>query len=712
MDRIETYVGQSILEWNFSKPDQNKMVALGKVISAMFGSTTVANGMACTQQSVPTMFVNIAPGEIYQAAQLEATVCGTLPADTAHTIMKQGIALDSVTVPNANTGVTAFTAPSTSGQSINYLIEATYADSDVSLDPTTGSSPVVLPFYNSSNPTSPYQGPNGSGATSNTFRKGIVSLKVKAGTAATTGAQVTPSVDSGYAGLFVITVAYGQTTVVAANISTYTGAPILPTSMLASIQSGNLQYGADVSTTANVIQGSFAIPPATLVDNQQFWVKIKNANTGAVTFTPNVGVISAAPVVGAAHVALQGGECVANGRALLVWRADISSYVLESCSGGAQQTATATANQHAATLGQVQSGLSSYAIDAGTANTYVVTLSPAITAYTDGVKIRFRALTANTGAATLNVNGLGAVAVVGGAHSALVGGEIIAGGYCEAEYNGALSKFVLLECTGAPLQVAAATASQHAAQLGQVAGVVGQARNLAMSVTTASASATLTADEIIVETALGGLRYCLASFSKTINLATTGAGGMDTGTAPASGYVALYAIYNPATATAALLATNAATKQGNVYGGTNMPSGYTASALIGVWPTNASSQFTAGFLVDRKFQYISSVSVLSTSATSTAATALSIAGAVPLNARLASGGMVISTTTSGTSYSLNIGPSTAALPAGVFFYSGINNAQTFGQFYEMPLLTQQTLAYSTTNGSSALFTVSIFGYSI
>jgi len=41
MDRIETYVGQSILEWNFSKPDQNKMVALGKVISTMFGSTAV-----------------------------------------------------------------------------------------------------------------------------------------------------------------------------------------------------------------------------------------------------------------------------------------------------------------------------------------------------------------------------------------------------------------------------------------------------------------------------------------------------------------------------------------------------------------------------------------------------------------------------------------------------------------------------------------------
>ncbi|WP_322092909.1 hypothetical protein [Paraburkholderia bannensis] len=73
-------------------------------------------------------------------------------------------------------------------------------------------------------------------------------------------------------------------------------------------------------------------------------------------------------------------------------------------------------------------------------------------------------------------------------------------------------------------------------------GVVGSVRNLVMNGATASASATLTAGEIIVESAPGGTAYKLASFSKTFNLATTGAGGMDTGTAPVSGFVALYAI--------------------------------------------------------------------------------------------------------------------------------------------------------------------------
>ncbi|WP_431822220.1 hypothetical protein [Burkholderia sp. F1] len=66
----------------------------------------------------------------------------------------------------------------------------------------------------------------------------------------------------------------------------------------------------------------------------------------------------------------------------------------------------------------------------------------------------------------------------------------------------------------------------------QSAAVVGQARNVVMSVTAASSAATLTADEIVVGTALDGQKYLLKQFSKTIKLATTGAGGMDTGTAP------------------------------------------------------------------------------------------------------------------------------------------------------------------------------------
>jgi len=78
-----------------------------------------------------------------------------------------------------------------------------------------------------------------------------------------------------------------------------------------------------------------------------------------------------------------------------------------------------------------------------------------------------------------------------------------------------------------------------------------------MSVVSASASAVITADELIVEAGVGGMGYRLSSFNKTINLTAVGSGGMDTGAVPANGFVAIYAIYNPITGVSALLATDA-----------------------------------------------------------------------------------------------------------------------------------------------------------
>ncbi|WP_235896889.1 hypothetical protein [Yersinia thracica] len=170
------------------------------------------------------------------------------------------------------------------------------------------------------------------------------------------------------------------------------------------------------------------------------------------------------------------------------------------------------------------------------------------------------------------------------------------------------------------------------AHIPQLTGVIGTSRNAKMSVTAASVTATFTADELIVQAALGGRQYKLTSFSKTINLATTGAGGMDTGAVPATGFVALYAIYNPTTQASALLAVNATSAvQPEVYGGANMPSGYTASALISAWRTS-SSQFVVGFQIDRAISILQTNILTTTTSTSTI-TSLSIISVVPLNAK-------------------------------------------------------------------------------
>ncbi len=196
------------------------MIGLAKVCAAIFGTAGVVNGLACTPTGPASMAVQIGAGEIYQLAPIEATTCGTLPANTAYNILKQGIQLGSYTTTN-------FSAPGTAGQSINYLIEAQYADLDLSVDPTTGTTPVVLQFYNSTNPAVPWSGPSNSGTTSNTFRDGVVSYQIVPGVAAATGTQTTPSPSSGWLGLWVVTVAYGQTTIVSGNIAQYSGAPFI-----------------------------------------------------------------------------------------------------------------------------------------------------------------------------------------------------------------------------------------------------------------------------------------------------------------------------------------------------------------------------------------------------------------------------------------------------------------------------------------------------
>lgn len=76
-----------------------------------------------------------------------------------------------------------------------------------------------------------------------------------------------------------------------------------------------------------------------------------------------------------------------------------------------------------------------YAASATGNDTYVVTLSPVPTSLVNGMTIRFKPDAANTGAATLNVNSLGALAIVTGLSTTLATGDILANQVCEVVYN-------------------------------------------------------------------------------------------------------------------------------------------------------------------------------------------------------------------------------------------------------------------------------------
>uniref|UniRef100_A0A7C1SY07 DUF2793 domain-containing protein n=1 Tax=Agrobacterium albertimagni TaxID=147266 RepID=A0A7C1SY07_9HYPH len=85
-----------------------------------------------------------------------------------------------------------------------------------------------------------------------------------------------------------------------------------------------------------------------------------------------------------------------------------------------------------------QSGKWNYAVAGGTANALTATLfpTPASLASLVGAPIRVRASAVNTGAATLNVNELGAIPIVKFGEVALTGGEIPANAIVELVYNG------------------------------------------------------------------------------------------------------------------------------------------------------------------------------------------------------------------------------------------------------------------------------------
>ena len=84
-----------------------------------------------------------------------------------------------------------------------------------------------------------------------------------------------------------------------------------------------------------------------------------------------------------------------------------------------------------------------YGVTSGSANTYTLTLSPAPAAYTDGMGIVVKINVANTGAATINVNGLGAKPMVDGKGSALATGKLKINAIYSLKYNSTSGNFIL-----------------------------------------------------------------------------------------------------------------------------------------------------------------------------------------------------------------------------------------------------------------------------
>src|SRR6185437_4599133 len=316
MDRVECYDGEIPPATDILSTNLNTYFAISKLAAAVLGTNTLLNNFTCNPTAPASLNVTVSPGEMYILETCDTSAYSDLGTNS-NILYKQGILLTSSTL--------SCPAPGTSGFSINYLVEFGFNEQD------TGAA--VLLYYNAANPASPLNGPGGSGNPNFTVRQDTVTVQVKAGTAAATGTQTTPSADAGFTGAFVVTVANGQTTITSGNIATLAGAPLI---------------------------------------------------TETLT----------------------------------------------------QKISQATADARYAQAAQIQSNSFVYAVDSGTANTYVASLSPSIGSYTTGMVVFLKIAHTNTGASTINLNSLGAKTIVYPTGSGVSAGDLVANQIAILTYDG------------------------------------------------------------------------------------------------------------------------------------------------------------------------------------------------------------------------------------------------------------------------------------
>jgi hypothetical protein len=237
----------------------------------------------------------------------------------------------------------------------------------------------------------------------------------------------------------------------------------------------------------------------------------------------------------------------------------------------------ATEPGHAISAAKALGGGLSYAQDTGIANAYVANLGIAPASYTDGLTVTFKAVNANTEAATLNVNGLGIKQLCRSNGDQLIAGDIAAGQIVTAIYNG--TKFLgtaafqgqfdelAAECQGyaASADADAATATSQATiattKAAEAALSATNAANAANTATTKADIATSKATEatnsaLTAANAEDAAETAAATATSQATIATTKAG-------EASGFASNAANSAAAASTSETEAENSATTASN-----------------------------------------------------------------------------------------------------------------------------------------------------
>ncbi len=212
MDRIDLYDQEQGREQDVLIAEANKLLALGLLEQFMIGGSTATLITGLTGSNSGGLTITMNAGQIYKFTTLDngtnawgpfaANLNNSAPFNGSPGVMQQGYYYSGTAPASGSFTIT----PPSAGKSQWYLISVGFGwqDSTPVYDPantgsgsgtprvTTGG--VILPFYNPSNPTVPYQGQNNSGNALNTSRQAIAKIYITAGTAVTTGTETPPAI--------------------------------------------------------------------------------------------------------------------------------------------------------------------------------------------------------------------------------------------------------------------------------------------------------------------------------------------------------------------------------------------------------------------------------------------------------------------------------------------------------------------------------------
>lgn len=200
------------------------------------------------------------------------------------------------------------------------------------------------------------------------------------------------------------------------------------------IQQNNVLSYAASTTAANTYTATLSPAIASYTTGAPIFIKFTHHNTGAATL--NLNGLGAKSIKRLDGTALSDSDIVDGQIAMLIYDGTNLQLINPDMTATIAAISSSITTNVATLKTGIQNQSYTYILDTGAANVYVATLSPAVTSYVTGLTLTIKVANTNTGASTINVNGLGAKTIKTMKGLALVGKELVAGTVVTMSYDG------------------------------------------------------------------------------------------------------------------------------------------------------------------------------------------------------------------------------------------------------------------------------------